>query len=257
MAPHRRLVALGLPLLLTAAACAAIAAAPAGHTRPPAKPQAQAAPSPSSSKALQAVSSAIRSMTRTRYQHRYYENRRTGVYLFDCVGLTDYFLRRGAPQAWANMHATLGIRRGYVPRPTRWARYLRRLPPSARGLWQRVERVSAMRPGDFILMDKVTDPNARHFVGHAMIAASAPRRLADRTYALKVYDSTATAHGDRDSRLRDPRAIKLSPSRRAGSGLGFGTVSLVPDAKGRPARIAWSLGRRPVPTPVTIGRPLR
>ena len=196
-------------------------------------------------------------MTRTRYQHHYYENRGTGVYLFDCVGLTDYFLRRGAPQAWANMHASLGIRRGYVPRPTRWARYLRRLPPSARGLWQRVERVSAIGPGDFILMDKVTDPSARHFVGHAMVAASAQRRLADGSYALKVYDSTGTAHGDRDSRLRDPRAIKLSPSRRAGSGLGFGTVSLFPDAKGRAARIAWSPGRRPVPTPVTIGRPLR
>jgi hypothetical protein len=197
---------------------------------------------------LDAVTHAFRTMTRTRYQHHYVEHPRRGVYLFDCVGMADYFLHRGAPQAWQQMHTALGIRRGYVPRPTRWADYLRGDPAD----WQRVNETAAIRPGDFILMDKST---TTRFVGHALIAAGTPHRRADGTYSLVVYDATGTAHGPRDSRLHDRRAEKRDPWRRSGSGLGRGTIQITPDGTGAPAAISWSVGARPIQTGVVVSRP--
>jgi hypothetical protein len=197
---------------------------------------------------LDAVTHAFRTMTRTRYQHHYVEHPRRGVYLFDCVGMADYFLHRGAPQAWQRMHTALGIRRGWVPNPTRWADYLRGSPAA----WQLVDEAAAILPGDFLLMDRSA---TTRFVGHAMIAAGASRRRSDGTYALRVYDATGTAHGPRDSRLRDPRAEKRDPWRRSGSGLGRGTIQITPDGAGAPAAISWSVGARPVPTGVVVSRP--
>jgi hypothetical protein len=185
------------------------------------------------------VKHAFRTMTRTRYQHHFVERPRRGVYLFDCVGMADYFLHRGAPRAWQDMHAALSIRRGYVPRPTRWADYLRSDPAT----WQRVTRAAAIQPGAFILMDR---SGTTRFVGHAMIVAGTPRRRSDGTFSARVFDATGNAHGPRDTRLTDPRGA---------SGLGRGTVQIGPDASGAPGAVSWSVGKRPVPTGVVVSRP--
>jgi|SRR5947209_281455 len=213
-------------------------------------------PPPSSSKVYAAVSNAMRTMSATRYRHHDREDPAQGDYYFDCVGMVDYFLRRGAPGARAEMRASEGTRRGFVPKPDKMGDFLRSLATRPRRFWRPVGAAGSIQPGDVLVMNRLERSHGRIFVGHAMIAAAAPERRRDGTYALRVFDSTGTPHGAGDSRLTDTRAIPSRPGRKAGSGLGTGVVKLWADHAGRPVRISWSLGRAPVPTPIEVGRPL-
>jgi hypothetical protein len=213
-------------------------------------------PPSSSSSAYAAVSEAMRTMSATRYRHRDREDPTAGTYYFDCVGLVDYFLGRGAPGARAEMRAREGTRRGFVPKPDKMGAFLRSLAARPSRFWRPVGTASSIRPGDVLVMNRLVRADGRTFVGHAMIAAAAPERRGDGGYALRVFDSTGSPHGAGDSRLTDPRAIPSRPGRKAGSGLGTGVVELWADTAGRPVRISWSLGRPPIPTPIEVGRPL-
>jgi hypothetical protein len=215
---------------------------------------ASAAPSASGSKVLAAVQNAYQTMTRTKYQHKDRENATKGTYYFDCVGLADYFLRLAAPNALADLRAAEGVRTGYVPTPDEFGSYLSAVPASGASLWSTVSGISQVRPGDLIVMDKITNPDTANFVGHAMIAGGKPQRLANGSYSLKVWDSTGTPHGPKDSRLTDPRAIKDKPNASSGSGLGTGTIQIWVGSGGAPQSISWSIGDKPVPTPIEIGR---
>ncbi|MCW2954017.1 MAG: hypothetical protein JWQ48_3187 [Conexibacter sp.] len=251
--PSRRLAAL-LPL---AVAALSLAPATAGAARPTPGPQVQAPPSPSSSPVFAAVSSAFRTMSRTKYQHQDLENATAGTYYFDCVGLANYFLGLGAPRANAALRAAEHVRANYVPRPDQMGAYLRGLPAAGTSLWKPVRTVAAIAPGDLIVMDAITNPDTPAFVGHALIAASAPLLLSNGSYALQVFDSTGTPHGAADSRRWDPRAVNDRPGvHQWGSGLGMGTIQLWVDGAGRPQRISWVVGIAAVATPIEIGRAL-
>lgn len=197
------------------------------------------------------VESVFRSMNTTVYSHRYVINTDTGYYAWDCVGMADWVLHRAAPNAWLDMHETLRIRPGFVPTPTRWANYLAgangTLPASD---WARIKKISALAPGDYLLFPA----NAQtHFVGHAVIAAGPPRLMSDGSYALRVFDSTGSAHGPADSRLTDPRALRHS-------GLGNGTMRIFVSRSGAMRGAKWSIGSggpSMVGVPVIAGRALR
>lgn len=200
---------------------------------------------------LAKVESVFKTMSTTVYAHRYVINTTTGYYAWDCVGMADWVLHRAAPNAWRDMHETLRIRPGFVPTPTRWANYLAgangTLPASD---WARIKTISALEPGDYLLFP--ANPKV-HFVGHAVIAAGPPRLMPDGSYALRVFDSTGSAHGSADSRLTDPRAVNHS-------GLGNGTMRIFVSRSGALRRAKWSInagGPSMVGVPVIAGRALR
>ena len=239
----------------TAPASATTVAAPLTG-RPPASLSVQAPPSPTSSRVFAAVAHAFTTMTKTTYQHHDVENGAAGTYYFDCVGLANYFLSLGAPQALAALRAAEKVPAEDVPSPDHFADYLSQLPARGTSLWSVDRTVAQIQPGDLIVMRKVTRLVPRPFVGHAMIAASAPFLLSNGSYALNVFDSTgAPLHGTGDSRHWDPRTMG-SGRNGPGSGLGMGTVQLWVSKTGAPERISWWVGATPVPTPIVIARAL-
>ena len=207
-------------------------------------------------------------MTSTVYSHTYSENAKTGVYKFDCVGSVDYFLKLGSRNAWSAMHSQLKIRPGYVPKPPRLLNYITNTHSQ---YWQDIKSPAAIRPGDIIAMDAITNPDDST-PGHAMIAASWPLLLSNGTYALTVYDSTGSPHGAEDSRRWDHRTTPLSSKTTSGastsntsadtgpvgSGLGFGTIQIWPASASKltPPReqMSWTVGTKPIKTQIAIGR---
>lgn len=196
---------------------------------------------------LAAVVEAWETMKATRYDHREKVDRAAGTWFFDCVGATSAFLRIAAPRAHAELVASEGVRRGFVPSPRKYAHFLRSLPARGSSTWVRVETPAEIRGGDVVLVPPPAAPPAsgRRAPGHAMIAAGPAERLRDGSYALLVYDSTATPHGDADTRRTDPRNLPLPGSRPPRpSGLGRGTVRLSPRPDGRGWYLRWSVGSR-------------
>ena len=244
----------------TIAACVAIittaslmsACASGAQAQTPAKAAVQNTPSPTASlptpgpnvvgpmsttstdKSFVTVKNVFVTMKKTVYSHHYVENTQTGYYAWDCVGMADWVLQRSAPGAWNAMHTKLNIRKGYVPNPTSWYSYLKgTLPPS----WKKVTTVAGITPGTYILFPANT---ATKFVGHAVIAAGVPMKMSDGTYALRVFDSTGAPHGPKDSRKTDPRTGAVPPN-TTGSGLGNGTMRILPGPGGTLAGMRWSV----------------
>jgi len=208
---------------------------------------------PSVSASLAEVTNVYDTMNKTVYSHTYVENTTTGYYAWDCVGMTDWVLHQAAPNAWAAMHQTLSIRRGYVPSPTLWASYFQGPLPAS---WLSITTISQLQPGDYLVYPAYA---ATKFEGHSTIAAGLPMLMADGSYALRVYDSTGTMHGPFDSRITDPRVVNHS-------GLGNGTMRLYVNAAGTITSAAWAIDYTAAPgfpvtptmanIPVTIGRAL-
>lgn len=209
---------------------------------------------------LAATIRAWETMKATRYDHREKVNPSRGTWYFDCVGATSAFLRIAAPAADAALNAAEHVRRGFVPSPVKVAHFLRSLPRRGTRTWIRVDDPRQLQGGEIVLVPPPSGASSsgRRIPGHAMIAAGPARRLRDGSLALLVYDSTATPHGEADTRRTDPRNLPIAgsdPPRP--SGLGRGTVQLAR----RPGRDGWFVrwtvgGRRQYGDAVVIGRPL-
>lgn len=230
-------------------AAAAVAAAAVAAARRAAQ-AAQSAPRVGSGAVFEAVSTAWSSMTWTLYDHHNRVDEPAGRYQFDCVGMTNYFLTRAAPEANAELRRVEGIPVGRVPKPDKVVDFIRRIPVQGTPRWQVIRTTPDIRAGDLLAFgSKGLD------VGHAAIAAGAPTRLPDGTYSLVIYDSTGLTHGPGDSRLTDPRAQPgaIHPH----TGLGRGRIRLA-GAGPTNWQVLWDLTRtRPYGAAVAIARPLR
>jgi hypothetical protein len=118
-----------------------------------------------------------------------------------------------------------------------------------------VDRVADIQPGDIFLRRE--GGSADGIDGHAMIATSGPRPLADGNVAVTVFDSTGEPHGSDDSRHWDERTHESQGStlpHPLHSGLGFGTIEIKPDSTGAPSQMAWSVGGAFSPSPFSVSR---
>ena len=207
-----------------------------------------------SSPLLSVVAQQFQTMTATRYDHHFHEDPAAGIYYYDCVGMTTYSMRLAAPKALQVLLDSLKIRTGFVPTPSRYAKWFLGLEQISNPFWQAVTRVVDLQPGDVLAWNvDIENPNPPS-PGHSVIAAGPPLPLSDGSWALLVYDSTATPHGRFDTRLTDDRN-QIGPNGRP-SGLGRGTLQLFADAEGRPNAIGWSVGGRRGRQKIGMARPL-
>jgi hypothetical protein len=203
-------------------------------------------------------------MTSTLYSHKYLENATTGVYQFDCVGATSYFLKIAAPNANGALDTAEKIAPGYVPTPSQYAAFFASLPSTGTSAWLPLTSPTEVAGGEIIAVpppSSGTSPNDSTIPGHALIAAGPSLALSDGGYAVLVYDSTATPHGTEDTRLTDPRNQPLPPTTPGGpgrpSGLGRGTIEL----RQKPGEQGWFLywsvgGNYQYGAAVAIARPV-
>jgi hypothetical protein len=213
---------------------------------------------------LTSVISTWTSMTSTLYSHKYVEDPVTGVYQFDCVGATSYFLAMAAPHANLALDGAFGIHVGYVPTPSQYVSFIDSLPESGTSAWLSLTSPADLVGGEIIAVPPPTaaeNPDQTTVPGHAMVAAGPAVALSDGGYAVLVYDSTATPHGPEDTRLTDPRNQPLPPATPGGaprpSGLGRGTIELRQMAGVPGWFLYWSVaGTFQYGGAVALGRPL-
>jgi len=248
------LVAAAVAVLAATGAASAATAATAAPPEPSKQVVGEPAPA-SASPVLAQVIDTWTSMTWTLYAHEDREYPATGRYQFDCVGMTNYFLGLAAAKANDELRTREHIGAHYVPSPTRVAAFLRwvRTKGTARW-WTAVTQGARIRAGDLIAIPPAKGTKEP---GHAVIAAGSPKPLADGSFALLVYDSTAQpAHGPFDTRNTDPRNAVM-PGTTRHSGLGRGTIQILVDGKGRAQHMRWYVTGYRYGGQLEIGRPLQ
>jgi hypothetical protein len=202
-------------------------------------------------------------MKKTRYQHKDIEIPAQGLYFYDCVGFVSYALKLAAPRAHASLFRTQDIPTGYVPSPGEYCDFIAALDRHPDSNWERVARVEDIRPGDILAWTYEShNPKGQGGTdGHSCIAAGPPLALAGGSFALLVYDSTATPHGPFDTRRTNPKnqPLKIDNSSNFGkpSGLGRGTIQIFVDENtGGPSGMAWTVATKRATTDMEIGRAL-
>jgi hypothetical protein len=198
-------------------------------------------------------------MTSTLYAHHFTENTKTGVYDFDCVGATSWFLRVAAPKANRELDSAEHVSAGHVPTPTKYAAFFDALPSNGTSTWLPITSPTDLVGGEIIAVPPPAGNTT--IAGHALVVAGPAEALTDGGYAVLVYDSTATPHGTEDSRLTDPRNQPLPPRKPGGkprpSGLGRGTIELRHEPGQQGWFMHWSVGStNTYGAAVAIARPL-
>src|SRR5262249_21622506 len=111
--------------------------------------------------------------------------------------------------------------------------------------WTRVRKIADLKPGDVIAWLKPADVDSTN-TGHIMIVETPPKMRAGGEWVVGILDSSARPHGASDSR----KAADIT-------GLGHGTIVLIPDADGAPRAYRWSEWRKSEEheTEIVLARP--
>jgi hypothetical protein len=178
----------------------------------------------------------------TGYQHVTDIDERTGEYYCDCSGLVSYVLRK---ELRAHYNAIPYPERFKHPRAVEFCKAFEAAPdtPLPGQLWQRVVRMSDLRPGDVAAWRKDPLP-AKGNTGHVVLVDSTAKKIAPGIWEVVVIDSTSLLHKD--------------DTRPAGTnGVGRGTMYFKTDDDGRPvARATRSVDGPFIAGPIGIGRPV-
>ncbi len=217
----------------------------------------------SASALLASAYTQFNDMTVTKYAH-HFTTEPPDLYFYDCVGFAGYTLRKATPTAWNSLATAIGLKRGFVPKPITFTRFLRSLEQRRQAGWLPVPTVGDIRGGDLLTWQPASDDGTPDLdkVGHAVMALTTPQAL-DATgtrWGLVVMDSTSTPHGPNDTRrpenVLSQRNIPIINARgvSAPSGLGIGTMGFSTDADGRIVGVEWSLGRAAKSVVLAAGR---
>jgi hypothetical protein len=194
---------------------------------------------------VEVLSTIEETLEQSRYQHGTVVNPARGEYYFDCSGMAEWVLRRGAPMSLR----VLGRPRGRRPLATDYHRHISRIRPGQkRGPWYRVPDAMSARPGDVVTWTRPPWFPSKS-TGHVafVVGMPSPNRRGIQGVLLRVADASRFRH-EADSR---------GPGQ---TGFGTGVLLLPTDAEGQPIGYGWAGSVTPtdwlVPTKVAIGRPL-
>jgi hypothetical protein len=181
-------------------------------------------------------------MTSTEYARGTRVDEKKGIYHFDCSGMVDWVLQKGAPVARSSSAAGLEHR----PLASDFYRRIARAPVDRElGGWRQVVRLEDAAPGDVIAWIKPAVVPS-HNTGHVAVIVLDPVRLPghDDAYLVRVADSTSLYHQD--------------DTREGRNGFGLGTILILTDSSGAPARYGW-VGLRgwTFETQIAVGRAVR
>lgn len=199
---------------------------------------------PAAQKVLDVLAGVERGLRSTSYQHVTRVDEGAGLYHWDCSGMAEWVLRRGAPTARRAIAAQRPLARDFYNAIARSPAGQQR-----RG-WQRLTSPAEIRPGDVYAWMKAPMFRHRRNTGHVgfVIGPAAPSPQFPNVWLMRVADATAIAHGHDDSRP-------------LGSGGGYGTATmgfLFDPATNEPIAYGWyGHGQDPenfIPTKIVFGR---
>lgn len=148
-----------------------------------------------------------------------------GVYALDCSSYVDNILKTVYPHAFSNLVDITGADR---PSTQHYYDFITRLSHNPRYLWNKIDDVSQLRPGDILVFRYKT----RHNIvrgGHIMVVMNKPVQDSEG-FKVRIADSAPSRHSN-DTRETNE------------SGIGIGTLLLKANPKtGRPYAYAWKEG---------------
>lgn len=207
-------------------------------------------PTNSAGPLFQEATRQFEGMTSTLYQHKTDVDPKTGRHRYDCVGFVSYALKQAAPEARESAFNALKIKPGRIPTPALYMSFFSSLVGKPQEGWTAVAKASDLRPGDVVAWERITATAN----GHAVVIAGLPAAGPEGTWIVKVYDSTASPHGD-DSRPDDKRAEVLAANGKR-SGLGHGVMAFSTDpVTGALTGYRWGPNSKTVVVPIAAGRP--
>jgi len=207
----------GVPWPIVPTPIASPRPAPPAPIDPPAEPATAAA-----ARVVGIVDGIRTSLTESTYQHSTEVHADTGVYLWDCSGMTTWILRRAAPKAVRALKSSRPVARDY-------ARVIEHAPVDrARSSWMRVDHIADVRPGDVFAWRRPRGLPSKN-TGHVGIVVDQPVEVpgVPGAWAVRIADSTSNGHQD-DSRAGDPDG-----------GFGIGTIVFLADADGHGTHYGW------------------
>lgn len=185
------------------------------------------------------------SLAETRYQHVTRVRPKRGQYFFDCSGMAEWVLRRGAPAALR----AVGRPEGRRPLAIHFYRRIAKIKPGQRrGPWMRVDGPAAAEPGDVIAWERPSWFPSKS-TGHVgfVVSDPVPNHGPVPGYLVRFADASKFKHED-DSRDADVTGfgsgVLLIPTGADGRALGYGWF-------GSQTRPDWV-----IPCNLVIGRPL-
>ena len=192
----------------------------------------------------------FKTMTSTLYQHKTQVDGQTGSHRYDCIGFVCYAMKQVAPQARESAFKALEIKPSRIPNCLQFRSFLASLSEKPQKGWEAVPKVSDLRPGDVVAWEFKTKTTT----GHTVVIGGVPVAGPDGAWSVKVYDSTASPHGE-DSRPDDPRAEVLATNGKR-SGLGHGVMTFTADpATGALTGYRWAPKSKTTIVPIAAGRP--
>jgi len=205
-----------------------------------------AKPKPGPDRVVSVIEKIRANLTVTKYQHATRVRQSQGEYLFDCSGMAEWILRRGAPAAFAQVKRPEGGR----PLAVHYYRTIAKIKPgSRRGAWMRVADATATRPGDVIAWERPKWFDSKS-TGHVAFVVSDPRpvMVPVRGVVVRVADASKFRHAD------DSKPV-------GGTGFGTGELLIPVDAASQPTGYGW-VGEETLPewivyASLVIGRPMR
>jgi len=205
-----------------------------------------ASPRPGPDRVVSVVEKIQSSLKATKYQHVTRVRQRSGEYFFDCSGMAEWILKRGAPAALAAVSRPEGGR----PLAVHYYRTIARIAPgNRRGPWMRLADAASARPGDVIAWERPKWFDSKS-TGHIAFIVSQPRTVSSpvRGVLVRVADASKFRHAD------DSRPFGTT-------GFGTGEILLPVDDFFQPTGYGW-VGELTQPewivnASLVIGRPLR
>jgi hypothetical protein len=201
---------------------------------------------PGPARVIEVLDGIEANLVETKYQHVTRVRPKRGEYFFDCSGMTDWVLRRGAPAA----ARAVGRPEGRRPLAIHYYRRIAKIKPGKkRGPWLRVDGPAAARPGDVIAWERPKWFPSKS-TGHVgfIVSEPEPNRGPVPGYLVRFADASKFKHED-DSRDEET------------TGYGTGVLLIPVDQGGRARGYGWvgSLTRPEwvIPCNLVIGRPLR
>ena len=205
-----------------------------------------ASPKPGPARVVTVIEKIQANLKTTKYQHVTRVRQSLGEYLFDCSGMAEWILKRGAPAALAQVKRPEGGR----PLAVHYYRTIAKIKPGQRrGPWMRVADATTTRPGDVIAWERPKWFDSKS-TGHVAFVVSEPRpvMVPVRGVVVRIADASKFRHAE------DTKPI-------GGTGFGTGELLIPVDAASQPTGYGWVGEQTPadwiVYASLAIGRPLR
>lgn len=187
----------------------------------------------------------VANLVETHYTHKIFIDDTDGIYDCDCSGYVEHLLARIAVRHLTPIRESTSDTR---PLARDFYAFFAKLPKVESNVtdgWLQIATLAETNRGDIIAWS-LHDPNTDD-TGHVFIVADTPTQIDDKSFSVKLYDSSANEHFE-DSRGKGPEFK---------GGIGTGSIHMTIGADGAPTGFRFNEKASHHEAPIAIARAQR